>query len=257
VVFGRAPISAGTLAQLKVSCACRAILVWPDTLLNLAARVVQCLPVYEFVASYSRSATESFRQLGARAAEWIPLGSDPDLHGGGTLAPGERERFDADICFVGNWRPEREAVLADLTSIEGLRVKIWGGPDWQRCCASRLVRALWQKEPLVGAGFAKAVQASKINLNIIDPTNYPAANMRFFEIPTAGGLQVSSACPEMEAEFRHGEEIFYYQSSHDLRGLIPDLLRRDTLRESVAAAGHAKVIAQHTYLHRARAMLAV
>ena len=35
--------------------------------------------------------------------------------------------------------------------------------------------------------------------------------MRFFEISTAGGLQVSSACPEMENEFRHAEHIFYYQ----------------------------------------------
>lgn len=109
------------------------------------------------------------------------------------------------MTFIGGWRPEREAVLAGLA---GLDLKIWG-PEWDRRCAGNaVVLKAWQGRPLVGTEFATAVAASKVNLNIIDPTNHPAANMRFFEIPVAGGLQVCSACPEMSGVFRDGEEIF-------------------------------------------------
>ena len=58
-----------------------------------------------------------------------------------------------------------------------------------------MIRRAWQGRALRGADFAKAVSCSKLSLNIIDPTNYPAANMRFFEITTAGGLQVTYRLP--------------------------------------------------------------
>ena len=102
---------------------------------------------------------------------------------------------------------------------------------------------------LVGTDFAKAVSCSKVNLNIIDPTNYPAANMRFFEIPTAGGLQVTTACPEMESEFRHGEHVFYFQQPGELPDLLRQLLADDSLRDKAAAAGHERVLSKHTYRH--------
>lgn len=89
--------------------------------------------------------------------------------------------------------------------------------------------------------------ASKVNLNIIDPTNHPAANMRFFEIPVAGGLQVCSACPEMNDVFRDGEHLFYYQDSAGLRPLLQTLLGQESLCRTVAAAGQALALSRtHT-----------
>ena len=92
-------------------------------------------------------------------------------------------------------------------------------------------------------------------MNVIDPTNYPAANMRFFEIPMAGGLQVCSRCPELENEFREGEHLFYYQQPADLPDLVRDLLADGPRRQAVASAAHDKVLARHLYRHRAQAIL--
>jgi spore maturation protein CgeB len=117
-----------------------------------------------------------------------------------------------------------------------------------------LLRA-WQGRPLYEAEFAQAVAACRINLNIIDPTNYPAANMRFFELPVAAGFQLSSPCPEMEDEFRHGEELFFYQDETELPSIVRTLLANDGLRARVAAAGRDLVLSRHTYQHRARAIL--
>ena len=113
----------------------------------------------------------------------------------------------------------------------------------------------WQGRALRGAEFAKAVASSKINLNIIDQTNYPAANMRFFEIPCAGGLQLCSPCPEMEHEFKHAETLFYYRDEGELSNQIRRLLDDGDLRERVRPAAHKKVMEKHTYSHRAKQIL--
>jgi spore maturation protein CgeB len=113
----------------------------------------------------------------------------------------------------------------------------------------------WQGKCIFGKEFARVVVNSKINLNIIDSTNFPAANMRFFEIPCAGGFQVSSPCPEMEGKFKHGESIFYYRTPEELPDMIHSLLNNDPLRIQVAQKAHAMVLNEHTYKHRAQQIL--
>jgi spore maturation protein CgeB len=142
-----------------------------------------------------------------------------------------------------------------LEALTQFDLKIWG-PDWGRRCKNNLgIMNVWQGRALRGSEFAKAVASSKINLNIIDPTNYPAANMRFFEIPCAGGMQVCSPCPEMEQEFKNGETIFYYRSVSELSDQIRSLLDNSELRERVKHAAHRKVMEKHTYLHRVKQIL--
>lgn len=253
LIVGQHPVRLGAVAQLQTGTSVRVGLVWPDTLLNLEDNLVACLPVLDAVFTYSERSVASFRRLGAGTVEWVPLAGDPQLHTPATPSPVERAQYGADVTFIGGWRPEREAVLTGLT---GLDLKIWG-PEWDRRCAGNaVVLKAWQGRPLVGAEFATAVAASKVNLNIIDPTNHPAANMRFFEIPVAGGLQVCSACPEMSGVFRDGEQLFYYHDAGGLRALLQTLLAQEPRRRAVAAAGQALALGAHTYRHRAERILA-
>jgi spore maturation protein CgeB len=252
VVVGSCPVSAGALAQIKASLEVTLVHIWPDTLLNLDSSLIECLPLYNLECVYSQNAVEPVRRLGASRPVWTPLAGDPSLHGALQCTESEAARYGAEVTFIGGWRPEREAVLSALA---GFDLKIWG-PDWgRRCKANSVIMKAWQGRALRGREFAQASVSSKVNLNIIDETNYPAANMRFFEIPCAGGLQVSSPCPEMEQEFKHGETIFYYQNESELPDLIRRLLDDHELRETVRQAAHRKVMEKHTYLHRARQIL--
>ena len=254
LVIGQHPVRLGALAQLQTGTSARMGLVWPDPLVNLEDSMASCLPVLDAVFTYCDRSVDSFRRLGARAVEWVPLAGDPHLHSQVTPSSAERALYGADVTFIGGWRPEREAVLATLT---GLDLKIWG-PEWdRRCAANARVLKAWQGRPLVGAEFSAAVATSKVNLNIIDPSNPSAANMRFFEIPVAGGLQVCSACPEMSGVFRDREHLFYYQEAAELRTLLHRLLAQEPLRRTVAAAGHALALSAHTYRHRAERILTV
>ena len=252
LTFTHPQLMPGALAQIKVATHAHLVQIWPDTLANWEAALSANLPVYDLVATYSSRSAPLLQRMGARHVIWLPLAGDPILHARQDCSPAERAAFGADVTFIGGWRQAREAILRQLTDFD---LKIWG-PEWdRRAKKDRAILQRWQGRPLVGHEFAKAIQCSKINLNIIDPTNYPAANMRFFEIPTAGGLQVSSACPEMDSEFRLGEEIFYYQNVDDLRGLLSHLLHNEQTRNRVSDAGHQLVIEKHTYVHRAKQIL--
>lgn len=252
IVVGSCPLNVGALAQIKASLDVKLVYVWPDTLLNLNSSLIECLPLYDVVGVYSQNAVTLIQQLGAKQSIWLPLGADPSLHG--LTSPEESSNFEyeSEVSFIGGWRPERESLLSNLAQF---KLKIWG-PEWDRRCKNNpVIKKAWQGRPLRGKEFATAVAASKINLNIIDPTNYPAANMRFFEIPCARGLQVCTPCPEQDTEFRDGEEIFYYQNAQELQHLISRLLSDSATRERVKSAAYNKVIQFHTYTQRAQQIL--
>jgi spore maturation protein CgeB len=219
---------------------------------------IAALPLYDLVACYGREAVAPFQLLGARRTEWVPLAGDPHMHLVHSLSEADKQEYGADISFIGGWCPEREEALGIILAENQYKnVKIWG-PDWKRRCSGnqKIVKA-WQGRPLYGEKFAKVHAASRICLNIIDDTNYPAANMRFFEIPMAGGLQVCSLCPEMENEFRHGETIFYFKSTQELPVLIRNVLADDSLCLRVARTSHELVMYKHTYRHRVQKIMEI
>jgi spore maturation protein CgeB len=249
LTFTHAHLLPGALAQIRAAVPSTLVQIWPDTMQNWAATLSANVPLYDLVATYSRATVPIFERMGARRVAWLPLAGDPELHP--AEAP-SRPDLTAEVSFIGGWRPERESVLSQL---EGFDLKIWG-PDWgRRCRSNQTIMKAWQGRALRGVEFAQAVRGSKLSLNIIDPANFPAANMRFFEIPVAGGLQVCSPCPEMEIILRHGEHLFYYQHPAALSDLMHSLLTDAALRKTVATAAHEKVLAEHTYLHRARQIL--
>lgn len=249
ITFGDYRLSTGALAQIKAASSAALVHVWPDTLLNWRNEMTPALPLYDLIATYSKATVPLFQALGARRVQWIPLGCDPTLHAPSAEQIESPPAQDIEVSFVGGWRPEREAVLKQLGQFD---LKVWG-PDWGKRSTDRdFIRRTWQGRALYGSDFTQTVARSKINLNIIDPTNFPAANMRFFEIPVAGGLQVCSSCPEMEDILRHGEHLFYYQHPDALPDLLRSLLADDTLRAQVGSAGRQQVLAEHTYTHRAR-----
>lgn len=255
VVIGSSEINAGAVAQIKASTHSRTVFIWMDPLQNLSATTIQSLPVYDLVAVYSRAAIEPLIRLGARRAEWVPFAGDPALYPA-LLDQAPRE-FESEVSFIGNWRPEREEILDKLITLSPFKLKIWGERGWKKHSRSRRVVKAWQGRSIYTEQFVAAACASKVNLNIIETTNYPGANMRFFELPCAGGLQLSSPCPEMEGEFRHGETIFYFHHAAELPKIIRQLLDDDAQRLRVAAAAHEKIMASHTYLHRAKQILEV
>ncbi len=250
LVFCNTNIPINCLAFLKSVIRAKIILVWPDTLFNVEAHVATAAPLYDGVASYSRDAQEVFTNMGFKNVNWIPLAADEQLHGQTNKPDG----FAYDLCFIGNHRPERARDLESIArQFPKLKLSIWGS-TWKKRNHPLLQSYIIEK-PLFGQTAAQLMNKSRISLNIIDDTNYPAANMRFFETPIAYAFQLASACPEWEGEYTDMTHLAYYHSTEELFTKIERILSDDALNIDIRRAGHALTKAKHTYSHRAQAII--
>jgi hypothetical protein len=251
VFAGPQLVRPGLLAQLRVALPdCRIVCYWPDTLLNLESHTIQLLALCDLVLSYSRAAVPVLERVGARRVLFSPFAADlelfPELP---PMSVAEQQRWSSDVMFAANHRPEREEAVIRLVDA-GMRVRVWGSSDWVR--SSRhpdRVADYFEGSILGGSDMTRAMRGARACLNLIDPTNHPAANMRFFEIYASGGCALSSRCPEMEAEFIDGEHASYFDSD-SLVDRARALCSDPVFRQRVAMQGRSKVVAAHTYSHR-------
>lgn len=241
---------ANTIAQLKSMINSKHIMIWPDTLLNLGNLHITSLPLFDCICSYSKSSVEPIKQLGGKKVIWLPLAGDQKLHNSNKF----EKNFNYGISFIGQWRPERdEAISYILNNISDIDVNIWG-PDWKRRATNKKIAKCIRGGALYGDDFSEVIVSSKINLNIIDDTNYPAANMRFFEIPALGGIQVCSSCPEMEDHFIDKRDLFYYKN---LEGLVEIIKSIDKIKNlsQIQKNAYDKIFHQNSYYHRVNELL--
>ncbi|WP_352429222.1 glycosyltransferase [Thermoflexus sp.] len=81
--------------------------------------------------------------------------------------------------------------------------------------------------------------------------------MRIFEGAACGALVLTDAVANgLEELFEIGKEIVVYRDDADLMEKIAYYLRHDAEREAIARAGQRRVLAEHTYLHRAARLIA-
>ncbi|MEZ0539258.1 CgeB family protein [Fibrella arboris] len=250
LVFCNSPILFSTLAFVRSLTSVPFVLIWPDPLLLMEPHVQQAAPFYDGVATYSNATVPVFKQMGFRNVQWLPFGADLPMH----HLPEPATQFSNDIGFIGAWRPEREQALAVVArEFRSRRIAIWG-TSWNRC-EQPAVRKLAYKRPLRGKAYAEAFNQTRINLNVIDEGCMPAANMRFFEIPIAHGLQVASSCPEFSADYVHQQQLLYYANQDELITTIEWALTYPERAAELRREAYAHTLAQHTYAHRAQQLI--
>ncbi len=243
----------GTLATVKAATGCEALMLYPDTLVNLGIETIQSLPLYDLVAyACGRFGLEYLERLGARRTAWVPFAWDPVLHPRPTSDPPGTGSLD--VAFAGEWRPDRERWLEAL---QGFDVGVWGGPRWRSHAAPHSVaRRGWRGGNAWGADYARASRAGKITLNLVDITNGPGLNMRAFEAVGVGCFVLSTRTAALEDIFVEGEHIAYFDTPDELRERVTYYLANPDERHRIAVNA-ARLAESHTYLHRARELLAL
>ena len=123
---------------------------------------------------------------------YFPFGVSRQFHRVGNLSAQDRKRFGSEVVFVGTYYPERCALIRYLNTQLDTPVSVWGR-GWRKCRGIRHHGALSLADSL------KVYRCSKISLNLhhIDTAN--GCNMKFYEIPAAGGFQVCDWQPLMNS----------------------------------------------------------
>lgn len=158
------------------------------------------------------------------------------------------------VCFLGNPDKNRVAFVKKL-SARGIALDVYGN-HWNKLLATDSIKAF---SPAYADDFWKVIRKYRIQLNMMRMHNVDSHNMKTFEIPAIGGIQLAPDTWEHRGFFEPQREIFLYRSVDDcieqinfltsLPAKAADQIRKDARRRSVDSG--------YSYERRAEFVLAV
>jgi spore maturation protein CgeB len=206
---------------------------------------------YDLVVSNSEGGLGRLGELGARRAEAVFWGADPEL-----FAPLSVEK-EHDIFFYGYGDKFRREWMAALVGEPSRRL-----PEVDFALGGRDFRSDVGRARLVGDvpfnAFNRAISASRINLNITrrsHATVRASSTSRPFELAAAGAAIVSSPVEGIERWFEPGRELIVAQDANDAELVYSELLADPAAREELGRRARERALDEHTYVARARQLL--
>jgi spore maturation protein CgeB len=196
-------------------------------------------------------------QATAGQVAYLPCAADPAVHRPFPLCAEERAELGSPVGFLGAGYHNRRIAFRSLLD---LGLKLWG-TQW---------KGSGQLESAVQRGGARITtddmvrifNATDVNLNLhsstyvdgVDPRG-DFVNPRTFELAACGAFQLVDERALLPSLLRPGTEVATFTDTAELRPLVEHWLARPDERAAIAAAGRARVLAEHTYRHRMEALL--
>ena len=215
------------------------------------------IPRYDLVLTYGGGdpVVRAYRRLGARRCEPVYNALDPDTHHPVAADP----RYEGDLSFLGNRLPDREERVTRFF-LDPARAL----PD----CRFVLGGSGWGDKPLpgnaryVGHVYTRDHNAfnctprAVLNVNRESMARYGfSPPTRVFEAAGAGGCLITDAWEGIELFLEPGEEVLVASDGDE----VADHLGALSLEASraIGARARRRVLAEHTYDHRAAQVEAV
>jgi glycosyltransferase involved in cell wall biosynthesis len=206
---------------------------------------------YDLLVSNSEGGRARLLELGARAAETVFWGADPDF-----FAPAAVDK-EMDVFFYGygdkfrgDWveamigRPSRELPDVDF---------VLGGRDF---------RADTGRARSIGDvpfnRFARSISAARINLCITRRSHasvYASSSCRPFELASAGAAIVANPYEGIDRWFEPGSELLVVGDAAEATAAYRALLDDPGQAQELGRRARERVLDEHTYRHRARRLL--
>jgi len=206
---------------------------------------------YDLVVSNSEGGLDRLRELGARRAESVFWGADPDL-----FRPHDVEK-EYDVFFYGYGDKFRREWIEAMVGQPSRRVPevdfVLGGRDFRGDTGN--ARAFGDVAFNV---FSRTISAARINLNI---TRRPHASVRAsstarpFELAASGAAIVSNPYEGVDRWFDPGSELVVVESADEALAAYRELLDDPGQAEELGRRARERVLDEHTYAHRARRLL--
>ncbi len=209
------------------------------------------IPRYDLVFTYGggEPVASAYRALGARACVPIYNALDPATH---HPVPAEA-RFSADLAFLGNRLPDREARVRSFFLDAAARVPrktfLLGGAGWDDLPLPRNVRWLGHV-PTRDHNALNSSAGAVLNVNRASMARFGfSPPTRVFEAAGAASCLLTDAWDGIELFLDPGREILVARDGEEVarhvRDLTPERARR------IGEAARRRVLAHHTYAHRA------
>ena len=210
------------------------------------------VPRFDMVFTYGggEPVVSAYTALGARDCVPIYNAVDPETH---HPAPA-RADWDHDLGFLGNRLPDREARVEEFflraATLLPQRRFLLGGSGWETKALPANVQHLGH----VGTGEHNAFFCSPlatININRESMARYGfSPPTRVFEAAGAGACLITDNWIGIDLFLEPGREVLVADDGSDVAQHLASL--DPTRARTIADAARARVLAHHTYAHRAR-----
>ncbi len=223
----------------------------PATLAAADERFRALVPAFDSVLTYGggEPVVERYLALGARACVPVYNALDPDTHHPVPPDP----RFEAELVFLGNRLPDREARVeefflraAELTPEANL---LLGGSGWDDKPLPANVTLLGH----VGTADHNAINSTPLAvLNVTRDSmvgNGWSPPTRVFEAAGAGACLITDAWDGIEEFLEPGREVLVAHDGHEVAALLRALTAPVARR--IGAQARRRVVRDHTYAQRA------
>jgi spore maturation protein CgeB len=171
-----------------------------------------------------------------------PLGTDP--------------RYRAQVTYLGSYNPATKGAGVFeryVTPAAAFDLAIWG-EMWERSPES--LRRRWRGIlPIPDIARLYSSVDVAIGFNAESQAWAGMVNNRVFETLACGALLLSDRVPAIEELF--GDVAIFTEGWDDTRQKLAHWLSRPEERAALAARARAKILAGHTYDHRAREIMAL
>lgn len=209
------------------------------------------IPRYDFVFTYGggHPVVEAYETLGARLCVPIYNALDPTTH-----YPTEPDpKFEGVLGFLGNRMPDREARVEtfffDAAAALPQERFLLGGSGWAN-------KAMPENVDYLGHVYTRdhntfnCTPRAVLNINRDSMARYGfSPPTRVFEAAGAGACLITDAWQGIELFLTPGEEVLVAHDGAEvtehLRSLTPDRA------QTIAQAARRRILAEHTYAHRA------
>ena len=216
-----------------------------------------CVPRYDAVFTYGggQLVVQAYRRFGARDCVPVYNALDPDTHY--PVLPDER--FTATIGFLGNRLPDREQRVEEFflraASLAPGSTFLLGGNGWADKPAPPNVRYIGHVYTADHNAFNSTPRAV-LNISRDSMARYgfsPAT--RVFEAAGAGACLVTDEWDGIEQFLEPGREVLVASDGAGVAEHVEALTAEHAQR--IGHAGRRRVLADHTYEHRARQVHAI
>jgi spore maturation protein CgeB len=206
---------------------------------------------YDLVVSNSEGGLERLRELGARRAEAVFWGADPQL-----FQPLAVEK-EVDVFFYGYGDKFRRDWMAAMVGEPSRAL-----PEVDFALGGRDFQGDTGRARLLGDipfnAFNRAISAARVNLNVTrraQATVRASSTARPFELAMAGAAIVSNPYEGIERWFEPGRELVVVADADGAVETYRELLGDPGAAEELGRRARERALDEHTYAHRARRLL--
>jgi spore maturation protein CgeB len=212
----------------------------------------RAIPLYDMVLTYGGGdpVVSAYRRLGARTCIPVYNALDPDTH----YPTNPRDDLSCTLSFLGNRLPDREARVEEFflkaAALLPDRTFLLGGSGWEDKQIPGNVRRIGHvRTDDHNAFFRSGVATLNINRDSMARFGFSPPT-RMFEAAGTAACLVTDCWDGIEQFLEPGREILVAATGDDVAEIMESLTAGRARK--IAEAARRRILAHHTYAHRAR-----